>query len=111
MVGSLSAGKNEAALRIFYDLIRSTDNSPMSILSALSYQFRQLYIVKCGYISVLNIRSDYAVKKLKANTFSKNKCAFAVNTLAECEYRIKTSAAADTELLKDALIRIIAYRD
>ena len=109
LVNLLSNKKNDEALVMLSDLLKQKNMEPIMIISALSYQFRQLYGAKIG---AMNERTDFRSKMVmqSASKFSKKQLVNFVNSCAHMEYNMKTSLYSDNDILINCIIEIITEK-
>lgn len=98
--------KYNETISLLADMLQSKSSEPIALISALAYQFRQLYASKIGLYS----GSDYRSKMVNqsAAKFTKKNIIDTVNLLADADYQIKTSLYSDVDVLKNTVVRIIA---
>lgn len=107
LVNLISEKKNNEAIHMLADLLNQKSTESVVVLSALAYQFRQLYGAKIGDLSD---KFDYKSKILNqsASKFTKQQLIKCINICADYEYYMKTSLISDIDILKDTVVRIIS---
>ena len=119
MVNLISDKKYDPALHLLSELLRNKENTPIAILSTLSFQLRRLYGVKLALAEgkrsreikdILNIRYDFIADKLvsSAGKFTASQLGKSLRICAETEYAMKTTGGDDLELLKTLFVKLIA---
>ena len=119
MVNLISEKKYDAALHLLSELLRNKENTPIAILSTLSFQLRRLYGVKLALVEgkrskdikeILNIRFDFIADKLvsAAGKFTVVQLESSIRNCTETEYAMKTTGGDDLELLKTLFVKLIA---
>ncbi len=118
MIDHISGRDFEKALHILAELLKNKDNAPIAILSTLAYQFRRLYGARLTIeqrktrkeaSEILNLKYDFLYDKTiaAAKKFSTAQLKQAIENCVEAEYRMKTAAGDEAELLKDIIIKLI----
>ncbi|MCL1828615.1 MAG: DNA polymerase III subunit delta [Oscillospiraceae bacterium] len=116
MTDMLAAGNYDAAARILSELIQMRE-APIRMTAVIGRQMRHLLAAKVAadegrkkdFVSeVCGIKFDFIVTKLMkaASGFSFARLIKAVKTCAEYDYKMKTSAEDDTELIKELFVRL-----
>lgn len=119
MVNLISEKKYDSALHLLSELLRNKDNTPLGILSTLSFQLRRLYGVKLALAEgkksreikdLLNTRFDFIAEKLisSAGKFTALQLENALRNSIETEYAMKSTGGDDLELLKTLFVKLIA---
>ena len=113
MVNLLADKQYDSAANILAELLADKNNSAISIISSISYQYRRIYFSKLiknkkQLMDFLEIKYDFIADKLisTASKYSMHEIKNAIKNCVECEYKIKSSADDDTELLKSLFISL-----
>jgi DNA polymerase-3 subunit delta len=118
MTDKLSLGDFDGCALILAELLAGKEN-PIALLSILGGQIRRLFAARLAldmglgsaFVKELfDIRYDFIANRLLdgAKRFSRQRLADAVALCAETDYRMKSSAEDDEELVKELLLRIAA---
>lgn len=119
MTEKLSARDFDGAVGILSELMQMKDEPPIKTLAVVGKQMRNLYAARVAlekglgtsYVSeTCAIRYDFVAERLmrSARGFSLQQLAHAVELCAETDYRMKTSAGDNVELLSELVLRIAA---
>ena len=113
MVNYISANNYEDAVRILSELMDNKDNSAISIVSSISYQYRRLYAAKViqsrkELMDILGIKYDFIADNLikSSRLLSTDKISNSIRNCCDIEYRMKSSGSDDTALVKSLLIEL-----
>ena len=118
IIDQISEKNFDMALKIFSELIKGHDCSPIAFISSLGYQLRRIYGTKLAVafklsrsetMDFLSLRNDYACDKLiaSAKRFSFTTLQSGIVSCVDAEYKMKSSSENDIQLLKDVLTGII----
>ena len=119
MTDLIAQKKYNTAMAVLGELLADKNNEPIAMLAVLGLQMRKLYAARLAIDKELGtkfvmdacaIKYDYIASKLisSARGFSLPQFKRAVEICAETDHRIKSSAQDDRELLKEAVLRIVA---
>ena len=119
MTDLIAQQKYNTAFSVLSELLSDKNNEPIPMLAILGQQMRRLYAARLAleqelgskYVSeACGIKYDYIAGKLlgSARGFSLPQLKRAVEICAEADWKIKSSAQSDRELLKEAVLRIAA---
>ena len=119
MTDLIAQKKYNSAMAVLGELLSDKNNEPIPMLAMLGLQMRKLYAARLSIEKNLGtkyvmeacaIKYDYIASRLisSARGFSLPQLKRAVEICAETDYRIKSSAQDDRELLKEAVLRIAA---
>ena len=119
MTDYIAQKKYNTAFAILAELLSDKNNEPIPMLAMLGGQMRKLYAARLAIEQGLGakyvmetcaIKYDFLVNKLmqSARGYTLPQLKRAVEICAETDYRIKSSAQDDRELLKEAVLRIAA---
>ena len=119
MTELIAQKKYNSAMAVLGELLADKNNEPIPMLAMLGLQMRKLYAARLAIEQELGtkyvmdacaIKYDYIAGKLisSARGFTLPQLKRAVEICAETDYRIKSSAQNDRELLKEAVLRIAA---
>ncbi|MCR5135488.1 MAG: DNA polymerase III subunit delta [Oscillospiraceae bacterium] len=101
------------AAGLLADLLEQRDSSVPAILSMLSNQFRRLFLAKevpdpNTLMELTGLKYDFMARRLisSARGFRIEQLRHAVSLCAEADYRLKSGASDEKQLLKETLMRI-----
>jgi len=115
MTDCISKGDYDGAAHYLSELMAG-NREPIEVLGAIGWQIRRLYAAKLsmdmkkgpGFTKeVLGVKNDYALRMLEstARSFPLAVLRSHVRLCAEMDYRMKTSAGEEGEILKELLVR------
>ena len=119
MTDHIARQEYNAAIHTLAELLEDRNNSPIPMLAMLGQQMKRLYAARLAsdkklgpeyVMEVCSLRQDYHARRLMASArgFTPGQLKRAVELCAETDYQMKSSSADDAELLKEAVLRIIA---
>ena len=119
MTDCISQKQYNNALAILAELLADKNNEPIPMVAMLGMQMRNLYAARLALDKNLGInylmdsgavKYDFQARKLlqAARGFRMEQLRRAVELCAETDYRMKSSASDDRELLKELVLRIAA---
>lgn len=119
MTERISKKEYNIAFEILAELLSDKSNDPIMLLAIIGMQMRKLYAARLAIDMNLGVKYLMSVGKMKyefianktmaaARGFSLEQLIRAVEICAETDYRMKSSSADDTELLREAVLRIAA---
>ena len=115
MTDCISKGDYNGAAHYLSELM-SGNREPIEVLGAIGWQVRRLYAARLSLDKnkgpnytkeVLGIKNDYALRMLEstARNYTLEALRAYVRLCAEMDFRMKTSAGEETEILKELLVR------
>ena len=118
MTDLIAERRGDAVMQKLGELLSDKNNEPIPLLAAVGNQMRRLYAAKCAQaerlsisdtVTLCGVRHDFIAQKLvkSARGFSMERLENAVKLCAETDFAMKHSAADDTELLKELLLRLL----
>lgn len=119
MVDYISQRKFNSAVSVLAEMLGDRNNEPIMMLGMLGLQMRRLYAARLAIeqnqgvkfvMDQCGVRSEYAANNLVrcARGYTLRQLIRAVEICAETDYKIKSSSQDDRELLKEAVLRIVA---
>ena len=116
MTDCLTKRDYDGAARLMAQLLFSRE-SPIKLIAIISQQMRRLYAAKLAapqgkggtaeLAGLLGVKDFFAEKLIaSARGFTLERLALACELCAEYDYRMKSTAADDEELLKELLARL-----
>lgn len=115
----ISQKKYNSAVSVLAELLADKNNEPIPMLALLGMQMRRLYTAKIASERELGakfvmescaVKYEFIASKLinAARGYTLPQLKRAVELCAEADYKMKSSPADDTELLKEVVLRIAA---
>ena len=107
LVNLVSQKKYNDALSLLSELLNQKNMEPIVLISALAYEYRQLFAAKIG---VFNNGNDYRSKLMRktSGNFTINQLRYAVNLCAEMEFNMKNSLFQASDILINTVVKLIA---
>jgi DNA polymerase-3 subunit delta len=119
MTEYIAQKKYNTALAVLAELLSDKNNEPIPMLAMLGLQMRKLYAARLAIdqelgvkylMDVCSIKYDYVAKKLlnAARGYTLQQLIRAVELCTEADFKMKSSAQDQRELLKEVVLRIAA---
>ena len=119
MVEKLSQGDNRAAVSMMAELLDSKSSEPIQLLAIIASQYKRLYAASIAkeekknadwLVSSEVVKFDWLARKLlnMGSRYSEERLADILCTLTDADYKMKTGAGDNTDVLKDVLIYLTA---
>ena len=118
MINLIGEKKYDDAFAVLTELVKSSDNSPVAMISALGYQLRRTFGTKlmlcseCGKRDIMdffNIRYDFVYDNMvvSAKKFSFDSLINGIEACVSAELRMKSSSSDDNEVFRDAMLSLM----
>ena len=119
MTDYIAQKKINAAVSVLAELLADKNNEPIAMLAMLGSQMRRLYAARLALeqdlgnkylIELFGFRNEYPANLLlqSARGYTLEQLKKAVEICAETDYRMKSNAIDNRELIKEAVLRIAA---